>query len=74
MIHRLRGLLKKADVKYENIDMNDLISSTLPLLHSELIDRRISASFESISNLPAIRGDPRQFQQTLLNLLVKAMD
>ena len=41
VIHRLRGLLKKGEIKYEAIDMNELIDSTLRLLHSELIDRRI---------------------------------
>ena len=74
VIHRLRGLLKKGDVKYETIDMNDLISSTLQLLHSELIDRRMSVSFDDGADLPPVRGDPVQLQQTLLNLLMNAMD
>ncbi len=66
VIHRLRGMMKKGEVKHQPIDMNDLITSTLRLLHSELIDRR--------ANLPATLGDPVQLQQTLLNLLVNAMD
>jgi signal transduction histidine kinase len=74
VIHRLRGLLKKGDVRYEKVDMNELIASTLQLLHSEMIDRRLSVSFENAVNLPAIRGDPVQLQQTLLNLLMNAMD
>jgi signal transduction histidine kinase len=74
VIHRLRGLLKKGEVKHEPIDMNELIASTLRLLHSELIDRRISVQFADAGNLPATHGDPVQLQQTLLNLLVNAMD
>jgi signal transduction histidine kinase len=74
VIHRLRGMLKKGDVKHETIDMNDLIASTLQLLHSELIDRRMSVSFDNVPNLPAVHGDPVQLQQTLLNLLMNAMD
>jgi signal transduction histidine kinase/integral membrane sensor domain MASE1 len=74
VIHRLRGLLKKGEVKHEPIDMNELIASTLRLLHSELIDRRISVSFDNAPNLPVAHGDPVQLQQTLLNLLVNAMD
>ena len=43
VIHRLRGLLKKGKVSYETVDMKELITSTLRLLHSEInIDRRIS--------------------------------
>jgi C4-dicarboxylate-specific signal transduction histidine kinase len=74
VIHRLRGMLKKGEVRHEPIDMNELISSTLRLLHSELIDRRMSVNFDSAANLPAMRGDPVQLQQTLLNLLMNAMD
>jgi C4-dicarboxylate-specific signal transduction histidine kinase len=54
--------------------MNELIASTLRLLHSELIDRRMSVSFDNASNLPTTSGDPVQLQQTLLNLLMNAMD
>lgn len=39
MIHRLRGMLKKAEVKHEPIDMNEPIASNLRLLQSEIIDR-----------------------------------
>jgi signal transduction histidine kinase/integral membrane sensor domain MASE1 len=74
VIHRLRGLLKKGEVKYEAVDMNELISSTLRLLHSELIDRRISISSEPAHNLAKVRGDAIQLQQILLNLFVNAMD
>lgn len=74
VIHRLRGLLKKGEVKYETINMNDLISSTLGLLHSELIDRRMSVTLDNAADLPATHGDPVQLQQTLLNLLMNAMD
>ena len=74
VINRLRGMLKKGDVKHETIDMNDLIASTLRLLHSELIDRRMSVSFDNVPNLPTVHGDPVQLQQTLLNLLMNAMD
>ena len=74
VIHRLRGMLKKGEIKYEAIDMNELIASTLRLLHSELIGRRISIEDEKASDLPAARGDPIQLQQILLNLFMNAMD
>ena len=74
VIHRLRGMLKKGEIKYEAIDMNELIASTLRLLHSELIGRRISIEDEKAADLPAARGDPIQLQQILLNLFMNAMD
>ncbi len=74
VIHRLRGLLKKGEIKYEAIDMNELIGSTLRLLHSELIDRRIAVSDNTAVELPLTKGDPIQLQQILLNLFMNAMD
>jgi C4-dicarboxylate-specific signal transduction histidine kinase len=74
VIHRLRGLLKKGEVKYEAVDMNELITSTLRLLHSELIDRRISVDSDPADDLVQVRGDPVQLQQILLNLFMNAMD
>jgi signal transduction histidine kinase/integral membrane sensor domain MASE1 len=74
VIHRLRGLLKKGEVKYETVDMNELIASTLRLLHSELIDRRISFTSKTAPNLAKVHGDPVQLQQILLNLFMNAMD
>ncbi len=74
VIHRLRGLLKKGEIKYEAIDMNELIGSTLRLLHSELIDRRIAVSDITAVELPLTKGDPIQLQQILLNLFMNAMD
>lgn len=74
VIHRLRGMLKKGEVKYEPVDMNELIASTLRLLHSELIDRRISVNDEKAIDLPPAHGDPVQLQQVLLNLFMNAMD
>jgi two-component system, LuxR family, sensor kinase FixL len=74
VIHRLRGMMKKGEIKYEAVDMNELITSTLRLLHSELIGRRITIRDEKAIDLPPTHGDPIQLQQVLLNLFVNAMD
>ena len=42
VIQRLRGLLKKGEKSFEEIDINELIKSTLSLLNSELIARGVS--------------------------------
>jgi C4-dicarboxylate-specific signal transduction histidine kinase len=74
VIHRLRGLLKKGKVSYEAVDMKELITSTLRLLHTEVIDRRISIQNEDINEPVIVRGDAVQLQQILLNLFMNAMD
>lgn len=74
VIERLRKLLRKGERKVEQIDVNDLVRSTIALLRSELISRRIEVKSDLSSNLPTTWGDPVQLQQVLLNLLMNAMD
>jgi signal transduction histidine kinase len=74
VIQRLRKLLRKGDKKFEQVNLGDLINSTIGLLHSELINRRIDVEANLASGLPAMRGDPVQLQQVLLNLFMNAMD
>jgi PAS domain S-box-containing protein len=74
VIRRLHGLLRKGDSKSEAISVNDLVYSTLRLLHSEVISRRIKIDTALEDNLPRTLGDPVQLQQVFLNLLMNAMD
>lgn len=74
VIQRLRNLLKKGERSFEAVDMNELVTSTVGLLNSELISRRMSIKKELSSDLPTILGDPVQLQQILLNLVMNAMD
>jgi C4-dicarboxylate-specific signal transduction histidine kinase len=74
VIDRLRKLLRKSESRSEPIDLNDLVVSSLRLLHSEIVRRRANVETALTANLPAISGDPVQLQQVLLNLLINAMD
>src|SRR6185369_2922059 len=72
VIHRLRGLLKKGERKMESINVNDLVRSTVRLLHSELIGRDISLRLDLDHGSSLTRGDSVQLQQVLLNLVMNA--
>jgi PAS domain S-box-containing protein len=74
VINRLRNLLRRGERKAERVNINDLANSTLALLNSELISRRISVKTELRKGLPELLGDPVQLQQVLLNLIMNAMD
>ena len=74
VIHRLRSLLKKGEQRMEYVNINDLVRSTVSLLHSELIGRDISLKLD-LDQAPFLaRGDSVQLQQVLLNLVMNAMD
>jgi signal transduction histidine kinase len=74
VIQRLRSLMKKGERKSEAVDLNGLVESTIALLNSELIGRRINVKVDLADTLPATSGDPVQLQQVVLNLLMNAMD
>jgi PAS domain S-box-containing protein len=74
VIHRLRNLLKKGESKFEDVDLNALALSTLRLVNSELINRRIKVSTEFSAEPAAAFGDAVQLQQILLNLLLNAAE
>jgi len=74
VIQRLRTLLRKGERRSERIDINELITATVALLNSELIQRGVQIHVDLAPGLPATSGDPVQIQQVLLNLLMNAMD
>jgi PAS domain S-box-containing protein len=74
VIHRLRGLMKKGESKRESVDLNDVVHSTLRLLHTEMINRRTKVRTDLDGGLPMVTGDAVQLQQVLLNLMMNAMD
>jgi PAS domain S-box-containing protein len=74
VISRVRRLLKKSESRFELVDINDLFRSTLKLLDSELIARRISVCLDLAEDIPMAVGDPVELQQVLLNLMMNASD
>lgn len=74
VIQRLRGLLRKDEGRWEPVDLNDIVTSSHGLLHSELVNRRIDTVLDLQPALAPVRGDPVQLQQVALNLMINAMD
>lgn len=74
VIRRLVGLLRKKEGRAEPVDLNDVVGSTLKLLNSELVARRIAVRTSLHGDLPNVLVDPVQIQQVLINLILNAID
>ena len=74
VIERMRRLLKKGTQSCEFIDVNHLVTSTIALLKTELIGRRIGIETDLAPCPLLTSGDQVQVQQVLLNLMLNAMD
>jgi C4-dicarboxylate-specific signal transduction histidine kinase len=74
IIYRLRALLRKEAVEYKPLDVNELISDSLRLIRSDLINQGVVCSAEYLSVPAMVKGDRIQLQQVLINLIVNACD
>jgi signal transduction histidine kinase len=74
VIDRIRKFLRKDEGKSERIGLNDLVDSTLHLMHADIAKRNVNVETTLAADLPPIAGDPVQLQQVLINLMINAMD
>jgi signal transduction histidine kinase len=74
VIKRVRSLLKSRDLDFDSVDLNEVVNSTLNLLRSELINRRVRIEPELEAKLPTVHADGIQLQQVLINLVMNAIE
>lgn len=74
IIDRIRALLKRSPVQYQEMDFNDIVQDVLSLVRRDAVSRDIRINIQLEPKLPIIRGDRIQLQQVMLNLLLNAFD
>lgn len=73
VITRIRALAQNRDPQHVELDVNDLIRESLPLMHREA-GNHLSLIQASLSpNLPSVVGDRVQLQQVLINLIINGI-
>ena len=74
VIRRLRLLLKKGDLEYVSLDLNEVVTEVARLVMSDAAIRNVSMRLEPAPSLPRVRGDRVQLQQVVLNLVLNGLD
>jgi PAS domain S-box-containing protein len=74
VIRRLRTMLKKGEVQFLPLDLNELLTDVLDLAHSDLVTRHVAVDTRLDSGLPRVSGDRVELQQLFLNLVSNACE
>jgi len=74
VIRRLRLLLKKGEVSFQPLGVNEVVLDVLRLVRSDLLDHGVTVETDLAPGLPEVSGDRIQIQQVLLNLVMNACD
>jgi len=74
VIRRLRRLLRKGDLEYVPLDLNEVVTEVAQLVTGDAAIREVSLRLTVAPGLPSVRGDRVQLQQVLLNLVLNGLD
>jgi C4-dicarboxylate-specific signal transduction histidine kinase len=74
VVGRVRGLIKKAPPRKEQLGINEAIREVIELTRGETSKNGILVRTELADGLPFIEGDRVQLQQVMLNLIINAVE
>lgn len=74
VIRRLRGLLRRGDIKQEPLDLNEAIREVTTLARNEAMLRGVEVELDLAEDLAPVSGDRVQLQQVVLNLVMNACE
>jgi two-component system sensor kinase FixL len=74
VIRQMRALVRKDEPRMQSLDINQVISEVVRLLHSDMLIRKTRVTLELDPDLRPVSGDSVQLQQVLLNLAMNAFD
>jgi PAS domain S-box-containing protein len=74
IIVRMRALAKKVPPEMARLDLEDVVTDVLTLIHHELTRRHVAIHTELSKDLPPILADRIQLQQVLLNLVMNGIE
>jgi PAS domain S-box-containing protein len=74
IIHGLRLMHKRGELRHEPFDLNEVVANVLRLLKGTLVNANVSVTTRLEPDLPQVDGDRVQLQQVVMNMVVNACD
>jgi signal transduction histidine kinase len=74
VIHRVRTLVRKGDLAYAPLDINDVVAEVAGLVRNDVVLRNVPMTVDLAAGLPGIRGDRVQLQQVVLNMVLNGLE
>jgi two-component system sensor kinase FixL len=74
IIRSMRNMVKKGELTWELLDINEVVSRATRLANADALARSCQVSLGLEDELPKVRGVRIQLKQVLLNLIVNACD
>jgi PAS domain S-box-containing protein len=74
VVRGIRAMVKKGHAIRQQMNLNDVVAKVVQIVSPDASLRSCGVETALQPNLPPITGDPIQFQQVLLNLVLNAFD
>jgi signal transduction histidine kinase len=74
VIRRLRSLLRKGDLEFVPLDVNEIVSEVGWLVKNDALTRNVCLRLDLAADLPGVLGDRVQLQQVVLNLVLNGLE
>ncbi len=74
MIRHMRGLLRKNEFEFQEIDLNDVVGVVREILAPQATDMGVVLSADQEQRALPVRADPIHLQQVVLNLALNGID
>ena len=74
VVDRIRALVRKAPVRKEAVDVNEVVREIMELTRREMTRNAVLVRLQLTQGLPTVEGDRVQLQQVVLNLVMNAIE
>jgi two-component system sensor kinase FixL len=74
VIDRMRSLLKRRELQFETLAVDELVGQVTTLLHAEAQAHQVTLRVDVPQEIPRVKGDRVYLQQVMLNLIINSMD